>query len=216
EYMQICYKELLNVFNEIEEDVAKEGWSYRVQYGKETMKGLVHAYFEEAQWFHENRIPSMEEYMRVALVTSGYTMLTTVSFIGMDNIVTNQAFDWVLQHPNIIKGSETIGRLMDDIKSHKFEQERGHAASAVECYTKEHGVPEEEACKVLQMEVVKAWKDINEECLKPTAVPMPLLTRILNLTRVIDVIYKDEDCYTHVGKVMKNNVASVLIHPVPI
>ncbi|KAJ4827207.1 hypothetical protein Tsubulata_016800 [Turnera subulata] len=101
-------------------------------------------------------------------------------------------------------------------KVYLFEQERGHAASAVECYTKEHGVPEEEACKVLQMEVVKAWKDINEECLKPTAVPMPLLTRILNLTRVIDVIYKDEDCYTHVGKVMKSNVASVLIHPVPI
>jgi hypothetical protein len=66
------------------------------------------------------------------------------------------------------------------------------------------------------MQVVNAWKDINEECLKPTAVPTPLLERILNLSRVIDVIYKEEDGYTHVGKVMKNNVASLLINSVPI
>jgi hypothetical protein len=45
---------------------------------------------------------------------------------------------------------------------------------------------------------------------------MPLLERILNLSRVIDVIYKEEDGYTHVGKVMKNNVASLLINSVPI
>ena len=49
---------------------------------------------------------------------------------------------------------------------------------------------------------------------EPTAIPMPLLMRVLNLARVIDVIYKEGDGYTHVGK-EKNNVASVLIDPVP-
>ncbi|KAK8602886.1 hypothetical protein V6N13_085088 [Hibiscus sabdariffa] len=37
-------------------------------------------------------------------------------------------------------------RLYDDIVSHKFEQERGHHVSAVECYMREHEVSEEEAC----------------------------------------------------------------------
>ncbi|XP_011005622.1 PREDICTED: valencene synthase-like isoform X2 [Populus euphratica] len=216
DYMKICYEALLNVYSEMEEKVAKEGWSYRVHYGKEAMKVLVHAYFNEAKWFHENHIPTMEEYMQVALVTTGYCMLATVSFVGMGDMVTEQAFDWVFNHPKIIRASETIARLMDDVKSHKFEQERGHAASGVECYIRQYGLSEQEVYEEFHMQVVNAWKDINEECLKPTAVPMPLLERILNLSRVMDVIYKEEDGYTHVGKVMKNNVASLLIDSVPI
>ncbi|KAI5562028.1 hypothetical protein BDE02_15G028200 [Populus trichocarpa] len=196
--------------------VTQGGWSYRVHFGKEAMKVLVHAYFDEAKWFHENHIPTMEEYMQVALVTSGYSLLATVSFIGMGDMVTEQAFDWVFNRPKIVRASETISRLVDDVRSHKFEQERGHAASGVECYIRQYGLSEQEVYKEFHMQVVNAWKDINEECLKPTAVPMPLLERILNLTRVIDVIYKEKDEYTHVGEVMKNNVASLVIDSVPI
>ncbi|KAJ6874840.1 valencene synthase-like [Populus alba x Populus x berolinensis] len=217
DYMKICYEALLNVYSEIEEKVAKEGWSYRVHFGKEAMKVQVRAYFNEAKWFHENHIPTMEEYMQVALETTGYSMLATVSFIGMaGDMVTEQAFDWVFNRPKIVRASETICRLVDDVRSHKFEQERGHAASGVECYIRHYGLSEQEVYKEFHMQVVNAWKDINEECLKPTAVPMPLLERILNLSRVIDVIYKEEDEYTHVGEVMINNIASLLIDSVPI
>ncbi|KAH9776446.1 alpha-humulene/(-)-(E)-beta-caryophyllene synthase [Citrus sinensis] len=216
EYMQTFFGALLDLYNEIEKEIANEGWSYRVQHAKEAMKILVEGYYDESKWFHENYIPKMEEYMRVALVTSGYTMLTTVSFLGMDNIVTKETFDWVFSRPKIIRASEIIGRFMDDIKSHKFEQERGHAASAVECYMKQHGLSEQEVCEELYRQVSNAWKDINEECLNPTAVPMPLLMRALNLARVIDVVYKEGDGYTHVGNEMKQNVAALLIDQVPI
>ncbi|KAG6746741.1 hypothetical protein POTOM_049106 [Populus tomentosa] len=210
-------EELSEITSEIEEKVAKEGWSYRVHFGKEAMKVQVRAYFNEAKWFHENHIPTMEEYMQVALETTGYSMLATVSFIGMaGDMVTEQAFDWVFNRPKIVRASETICRLVDDVRSHKFEQERGHAASGVECYIRHYGLSEQEVYKEFHMQVVNAWKDINEECLKPTAVPMPLLERILNLSRVIDVIYKEEDEYTHVGEVMINNIASLLIDSVPI
>ncbi|KAK7833748.1 (-)-germacrene d synthase [Quercus suber] len=61
------------------------------------------------------------------------------------------------------------------------------------------GTEEEEAINEFQeVEQVKdAWKDINKECLYPTIVPAPTLTRILNLAHVIDVVYKDKDGYTH-------------------
>uniref|UniRef100_A0A2N9GC24 Terpene synthase N-terminal domain-containing protein n=1 Tax=Fagus sylvatica TaxID=28930 RepID=A0A2N9GC24_FAGSY len=216
EYMQICYRALLDVFEAVEEELGKQGRSSRVSYAKEAMKLLVRAYFDEAKWFHQDYIPTMEEYMHVALKTSGYPMLTAVSFLGMGDIVTKEAFDWIFSNPKIITASSVIGRLMDDIKSHKFEQERGHAASAIECYMKQHGVSEEVVHDELNRQVIDAWKDINEECVRPTTVPMPLLIRVLNLARVIDVIYKEGDGYTHVGKEMKNNVASVLIDPVPI
>ncbi|KAM3696545.1 hypothetical protein ACB098_06G048200 [Castanea mollissima] len=216
EYMQICYRALFDVFEAIENELAKKERSYRVTYAKDAMKRLVRAYFDEAKWFHQNYIPTMEEYMHVALKTSGYPMLTAISFLGMDDIVTKEAFDWIFSNPKIITASSVIGRLMDDMKSHKFEQERGHAASAVECYMKQHGVSEQVVHDEFSRQVTNAWKDINEECIRPTVVPMPLLMRVLNLARVIDVIYKEGDGYTHVGKEMKDNVASVLIDPIPL
>ncbi|XP_050247221.1 sesquiterpene synthase 2-like [Quercus robur] len=216
EYMQICYRALFDVFEAIENELAKKERSYRVSYAKDAMKRLVRAYFEEAKWFHQNYIPTMEEYMHVALKTSGYPMLTAISFLGMGDIVTKEAFDWIFSNPKIITASSVIGRLMDDMKSHKFEQERGHAASAIECYMRQHGVSEQVVHDELNRQVANAWKDINEECIRPTVVPMPLLMRVLNLARVIDVIYKEGDGYTHVGKEMKDNVASVLIDPIPI
>lgn len=98
----------------------------------------------------------------------------------------------------------------------KFEQERGHAASAVECYMNQYGVSETQlAYEELNRQVSNAWKDINEEFTRTNAMPMPLLMCVLNLSRAIDVIYKNGDGYTRVGKEMRENVAAVLIHPVP-
>ena len=67
---------------------------------------------------------------------------------------------------------------------------------AVGCYMAQHGGTEEEAINEFQEQVKDAWEDINKECLYPTIVPAPILTRILNLAHVIDVVYKDKDGYT--------------------
>uniref|UniRef100_A0A2N9I7S9 Uncharacterized protein n=1 Tax=Fagus sylvatica TaxID=28930 RepID=A0A2N9I7S9_FAGSY len=211
EYMKVCYQALLDIYNEMEEKIG-EGRSYRVRYAIEAMKNQIRAYFDEAQWFHQKHTPTMDEYMRIALVTSGYSMLTTTSLVGMGDIVTKDSFEWVFSDPKIVRASTVVCRLMDDMVSHK----RGHVASAVECYMTQHGATEEEAINEFRIQVRDAWKDINEECLYPTSVPMPILTRVLNLARVIDVLYKDEDCYTHAGTVLKAFVTSMLIDPVPV
>ncbi|PRQ45378.1 putative (-)-alpha-pinene synthase [Rosa chinensis] len=76
DYMKIFYYELLNLFNEIDEVISKEGRSHRVSYA-----------IQAAQWLHEGLIPSMEEYIRVATVSISYTCLTTISLLGMEDIV---------------------------------------------------------------------------------------------------------------------------------
>jgi hypothetical protein len=78
----------------------------------------------------------------------------------------------------------------------------------------QHGATEEEAVDELRKEITDAWKDMNKECLYPTIVPMPVVTRILNLTRVIYVVYKDEDGYTLAEIVLKDFVASLFVDPV--
>ncbi|GMP68098.1 hypothetical protein CsSME_00027828 [Camellia sinensis var. sinensis] len=215
EYMKPCYQALLDVYNMIDEEMAKKGRSYRVHYAKSTMKNLVRAYFEEAKWFHQGYVPSIEEYMRVALVTGGYTMLATASLVGMGEVVSKEAFDWVSSDPLIVQASSVVNRLMDDMVSHEFEQKRGHVVSSVECYMKQYGASEEEVLVEFRKQVTNAWKDINQECLRPTVVPMPLLLRVVNLARVMDVLYKDEDGYTHSGTKLKGFVTSVLIDSVP-
>ncbi|KAF8414060.1 hypothetical protein HHK36_002059 [Tetracentron sinense] len=216
EYMKVCYQALLDVYDEIEEEMIKKERSYRVYYAKEAMKNQVRAYFDEAKWFHEGYIPTMEEYMSTALVSSAYSMLTTTSFVGMGDIVTKEAFDWVISEPKIITASLVICRLMDDLVGHKFEQERGHVASSVECYMKQHGVSEQEVHDEFHKRVRNAWKDINHGCLRPTDIPMPLLMRVLNLVRVIDVLYKDKDGYSNAGTMMKDYISELLIDPVTI
>ncbi|PON67638.1 Squalene/phytoene synthase [Trema orientale] len=204
QYMKYCFEALLKLYDEIEEELAKEGRAYRMPYAKETMKQLVQSYYVEAQWFHNKYTPTLEEYMNIALVSSTYSMLTATSFLGMGDDVSAEVFDWLLNDPKIVRGSAAICRLMDDVVSHKFEQDRGHVDSSVECYMKQHGVSEQEACDQLNKQVVDAWKDINEECLEPRDVPMPVLMRVVNLARVIDAVYKDGDGYTHAGGIMKS------------
>ncbi|RVW43042.1 Alpha-humulene synthase [Vitis vinifera] len=81
---------------------------------------------------------------------------------------------------------------------------------------KQYGVSKQEAYDELNKQVVKAWKDINQECLKPTPVLMPIITRVLNIARMMNILYKDGDEFTHVGKQRKDLIASILIDPVPI
>ena len=69
--------------------------------------------------------------------------------------------------------------------------------------------------KELREDISNTWKDINEACLSPTSVPMPLRMRILNLACVIDVFFKDEeDGYTNAGVVLKDFITSILVNPI--
>ena len=82
---------------------------------------------------------------------------------------------------------------------------------------KQYSVSDQHAYHELNKQVEKAWKDINQEFLRPTAIPMPLLTRVLNFARTGDFMYKGrEDIFTNVGEVIKDNVASLFIDLVPI
>ena len=79
---------------------------------------------------------------------------------------------------------------------------------------KQHGAAEEETIEEFRRQIANAWMDINEECLESTQVAKPLLMRSLNLSRVIDVLYKDEDGYTHSGGNTKKYIAALLLNPV--
>ncbi|XP_056683474.1 (-)-drimenol synthase isoform X2 [Spinacia oleracea] len=216
DYMKLTYEALLDTFVRFEQDLANQGRSKLVPYVRELMKAQCRGYFQEAKWCQEKYVPTYDEYLNdAAITTAGYTLMSGTTFLGMGEFATTEAFEWVTQTPKPVKASCIIGRLIGDMASYKIERKRDHVASVVECYMKQFGVTEEIALKELHNIVEDAWKDLNKEMLRPTTFPRPLMTRILNLSRVIEVFYRlGEDDYSIVSQNMQQKVQLVLIDPI--
>ncbi|PSS20954.1 (-)-germacrene D synthase [Actinidia chinensis var. chinensis] len=216
-YIKPFYVALLNFFDELEKEMAKQGRVYAVHYSKESFKELVEGYNMESEWLKEGYIPSFDEYLAIlGVVTSTVPLCLTSSFVGMEEIATAEAFAWAQSRPKIVIAASIMGRLHGDIMSHEEEQKRVHVPSGVECYMKQHGVSKQEAIGELYKRIEDLWKDMNEEMLiRPAAVPMPLLMRVLNLSRGLDVLFKYGDGFTHVENV-KAHVISFYEDPIPV
>jgi len=84
------------------------------------MKKLVRAYFKEAQWLNDaNYIPKYEEHMENSLVSAAYMMASTTSLIGMEEFISKDTFEWLMNEPLIVRASSLISRAMDDIVGHE-------------------------------------------------------------------------------------------------
>ncbi|CAA3011505.1 vetispiradiene synthase 2-like [Olea europaea subsp. europaea] len=117
----------------------------------------------------------------------------------------------------MLVASLIICRLVDDIATYEVEKERGQIATGIESYMKENQVTKEVAVDKFFEMVTNAWKDINEEYMRPTSSPREILMRILNLERIIDVTYKgNEDGYTQPQKVLKPHITSLFIDPIEV
>ncbi|KAL8512754.1 hypothetical protein ACS0TY_019038 [Phlomoides rotata] len=158
----------------------------------------------------------MQEYMQLATKSSAYTSLMLISFLGMkENIVTREAFDWVLSGSDVVRATLIFARLSNDIVGYEFEKGRDYIPSAIECYTEEHNVSKQEAIDEFRTQIESAWKDINDTFLKPTKFPTPILDRILNWARTLEIFYDKEDRYTHVGPEMQSFIKQLFIYPLP-
>nr|GMC70142.1 (-)-germacrene D synthase-like [Ipomoea batatas] len=216
QYLKKIYLAILDITTEMEEVMAKENKLFHVSYAIGEMKKQIRTYYQEFMWFYTKHVPPFEEYLKVSLVSSCYMMIATTCLVGMGDIITKEVLDWVTSEPLAVKATCSICRLMDDMIGHEFEQERGHVASAVECYMKGYNVSKEEAYVGIEKLISRAWKDINQECLHPLPVPMKVLLRVLNLARAIFLIYKDNDIYTFSQVKFKSLITATLVQPATI
>ncbi|KAL9236370.1 hypothetical protein vseg_011050 [Gypsophila vaccaria] len=220
EHVKWCYYAYVETCDEAEEDLAKEGRAFCVDYLRQKVKDITKEYMQEVQWSQQKYVPIYEEYMNNnALVTSPYPLGIIGTFLGMGEIASKESFEWASQKPmpDVIKAVSTIIRLLNDMGGYKFEQSRTHVASAVQCLMEHNKFSENEAHEMLNKEVEDAWKVINKAMLQPYVIPNLLLTRILNLARSAHVIYHGKsDGFTIVNQILKDKVNSVLACPIPI
>ncbi|XP_059654948.1 valerianol synthase TPS8-like [Cornus florida] len=136
---------IINLYEEFDKEMTKQGRSYSVDGSKYAFKEIARSYHMEAKWCKEGYVPSFDEFMSNALNSVGYYLLTASSFVGMGAIATTETFGWIKDKPKILVASRTIVRLMDDIVDYEEDLEKGHVATGIICYMKEHaGMSKEE------------------------------------------------------------------------
>nr|QJA18336.1 terpene synthase 21 [Andrographis paniculata] len=213
DYMKILYSAVLDLYDQYEEELSHQGRSFAVDYAKSKMKEIARSYNVEAKWFIEGFMPSFDEYMSNGFITSTYYLLAATSFVGID-YATKQDFDWLKNKPKIQVANVTICRVVDDIATYDIEKKRGQSVTGIECYMKDYGVCEEEAMEAFQDIAENGWKDINKELVDEKSVSIDILTRVVNLSRLIDVVYKhNQDGYTHPEKLLKPLITALLVQP---
>ncbi|KAJ0914642.1 putative germacrene-A synthase [Helianthus annuus] len=215
EYIRPFYKILLDEYAELEKQLAKEGRANSVIASKEAFQDIARGYLEEAEWTNSGYVASFPEYMKNGLITSAYNVISKSALVGMGEIVSEDALAWYESHPQILQASELISRLQDDVMTYQFERERGQSATGVDAYIKTYGVSEKEAIDELKKMIEIAWKEINDGCLKPREVSMDLLAPILNLARMIDVVYRYDDGFTFPGKTLKEYITLLFVGSSP-
>ncbi|KAI8528315.1 hypothetical protein RHMOL_Rhmol12G0140700 [Rhododendron molle] len=214
-YMKPIYKALLNVHDEFYQEMAKKEINNSVQYLEEAYKEIVLCYDVETEWLKKGYVQTMEEHLANALVTCTSPLLTTAAFVGMGEIATPEAFQWLQSQPQILMACSTIFRVINDIQSCKTEEERGHVTTGVECYMMQHGVSKSEAIRELFKIIENAWIDINEEMMRPTMISRELVIRLLNFACLYGVVYKYNDGYTQ-PECAKDSIIALYEDSIPI
>lgn len=79
----------------------------------------------------------------------------------------------------------------------------------------ENGCSRTEAFTELSKRVKGAWKDMNDEWLEPRPASKPILVRIVNLTRVLCIMYAGDDGYTNSTTRIKDLIKAWFVDPIP-
>uniref|UniRef100_A0A0E0LR34 Terpene synthase n=1 Tax=Oryza punctata TaxID=4537 RepID=A0A0E0LR34_ORYPU len=213
-YMKFFYNKVLTTIKAIETDLKLQG-NKHVDYVKNLLIDATRCYYNEVKWRAEGAdqaAATVEEHLKISVPSSCCMHVPVYAFISMGNdVTTDDAINWGMAYPKIITSSCVVGRLVNDIASHEREQES--SSSTVEACMREHGgITKAEAYAKLRELVEESWMDIAGECLRPPAAqPPPLLEAVVDATRVLDFLYKDDqDAYTHPSS-LKDTIHSIYI-----
>ncbi|CAN6968905.1 unnamed protein product [Brassica oleracea var. botrytis] len=212
-YVRIVFGSVFETLEEIEQEMRPGGRSEIVQVVVDEMK-LARAYLALSKWSRKSHVPTFEEYMEIGMRTS-MDQYAAYSFIAMEDCDETQICEWYNSKPKMMEALNGIFRIVNDISTYEREMKRGEVATGLNCYMKQHEVTKEEAIEELNKIATDYYKIIMEEFLTTTAVPRPVLVRCLNVSRPVDLIYKESDKFTNPGE-LKDAITSLFIHPIPL
>ncbi|KAL6648162.1 hypothetical protein ACP70R_012386 [Stipagrostis hirtigluma subsp. patula] len=214
EYMKKYYIKLISTFREVEEELKPEE-KFRVAYNIKMFQTLSQYYFQEAQWFHSNYVPSFKEHIDVSIITSGAPMICVALLVGMGEVATKEAFEWAIGCPDTFRAAGEVTRFVDDIAAFKNGKNKMDVANSVECYIKEYKVTDDVAIAKIESLDQDAWKTMNQAFLDGGAW-LPLVKRAANLAMSMEFLFQNNrDAYTF-SKYSKDTIEQLFVKPIPL
>ncbi|CDY52456.1 BnaA03g59510D [Brassica napus] len=177
--MKHLYRVTIDFYDKLEEELEMQGKSGCGSHFKKSLKSTANGYMQEAKWLRKDYTAKFDEYKENAILSSAYYTMMAMTFAGMGDFTKLDAFEWLSSHPKIRVAYDIICRFTNDISSYKFEHKREHVATCIDCYMKQFCVSKERAVQVITNIVSNAWKDLNQELMRPHSFRLPFLIRIL-------------------------------------
>ncbi|KAJ0244743.1 Terpenoid synthase 17 [Hirschfeldia incana] len=214
-YMRIVYKNVLETVEDIDREMKARGKFGSLQLTIDETKRVLKLYLVIAKWARAGHVPSFEDYMENGS-SIGLDDFAAYGYITMDDCDQKQLNEWFNSKPKIFEATNILCRLRNDIFTFEQEMSRGEVANGVNCYMKQYGVTKEAAVEELRRMEKENYKIMMEEFVLSKDVPRQILVRAVNSIRVIDLYYKEGDGLGHPDQKLKDIIASLFIHPIPL
>ncbi|GAB4826790.1 hypothetical protein Ancab_033671 [Ancistrocladus abbreviatus] len=200
-------------------DIQATALSFRLlrQHGHDVSQG-IHAWTDfckvllmEAQWCNRGYTPSLEEYLRIALISSSGPLLSQTIFLFETQEIREELTNmWEQEEVDLVHYSSLIIRLCNDLATSAAELERGDTASSILCYMKETNASEDIARRHIKDLISNTWMKINGEFISQLKVLKTSANLVRNLARLSHFFYHDRDGFGVQDHETKKLIAQLL------
>ncbi|KAI4374086.1 hypothetical protein MLD38_012124 [Melastoma candidum] len=216
--LRVCFKAVYNVTHEIAHEIGRENHSNSVvTHLKKAWADFCNAMFVEAKWYSASHVPSLDEYLENAWVSSSGPLILSHAYFLVGDVDPVAVPGLLQKNKDLIYNSSMIIRLCNDLATSEKEHIRGDVPSSVICHMLEANVSEDIARKHIQGLINKAWKNINELCIAD-GYPSPRSSRAcidvtVNAARVAHRVYQFGDSFGEQDKDIRAQILSIIIKP---
>ncbi|XP_074298476.1 alpha-farnesene synthase-like [Silene latifolia] len=215
ECIKICFEALRTTTAAITDEIQREKDCDDISIYLNTAWGdFCKGLLSEARWYNTNHIPSLEEYLRSAWITSSGPLLSLVTLLCTTDNESDSLKDKLLENQDLVYYISLIIRLSNDLGTSAAELERGDSPSSILCYMVEAKATEEMAKLHVKKIISDTWKKINKELLNASPKQQPRVNLIINIARVCQFIYREGDGFSVPNKDTRKQIKGLLIEPI--
>ncbi|KAK9152000.1 hypothetical protein Syun_010309 [Stephania yunnanensis] len=213
DYMKICFLVLYNTVNEmVYTTLEGEGYS-ALQHLNEAWENFCRSMLVEAKWSKKNYMPTLEEYLANAWISSSTPLVHVHAFFASKQKITAEALDCLNSESDLVYYSSIIFRLCNDLATSSAEQERGDVPSAIQCYMCEMNATEKVAREKIRDIIKETWRKMNKSA-SDTPFSPSFVNIIENHARNAHCFYQHGDGISVQDHVGKKRVQALLVKPI--
>ncbi|KAK9151943.1 hypothetical protein Syun_010252 [Stephania yunnanensis] len=195
DYMKICFLALYNTVNEMAYTTLKEQGYSALQHLNKAWENFCRSMLVEAKWSKKNYMPTLEEYLANAWISSSTPLVHVHAFFASKQKITAEALDCL------------------NSESDLAEQERGDVPSAIQCHMCETNATEKVAREKIRDIIKETWRKMNKSA-SDTPFSPSFVNIIENHARNAHCFYQHGDGISVQDNVGKKRVQALLVKPI--